>query len=97
MPEVPDARTAGRTLGEISAQYGGQARPRLSTGKKFWREKLAANVARDRRVNRALRRAGWKVVRIWEHELSGKRRAVSGDQADSTEGVLRRIRKALGR
>jgi G:T-mismatch repair DNA endonuclease (very short patch repair protein) len=27
-------------------------------------------MARDRRVNRVLRRAGWRVVRIWEHELS---------------------------
>jgi DNA mismatch endonuclease (patch repair protein) len=36
----------------------------------FWRRKLAANKARDRRVNRALRRAGWRVLRIWEHELA---------------------------
>jgi DNA mismatch endonuclease (patch repair protein) len=35
----------------------------------FWRKKLTANVARDRRVNRALRAAGWRVLRIWEHEL----------------------------
>jgi DNA mismatch endonuclease (patch repair protein) len=42
----------------------------------FWRKKLAANKARDRRVNRVLRAAGWRVVRIWEHELrqSGKRK-----------------------
>lgn len=41
----------------------------------FWRRKFAANVARDRRVNRALRRAGWGVLRIWEHELARKREA----------------------
>ena len=35
----------------------------------FWRKKLAANQARDRRVTRALRRMGWRVVRLWEHEL----------------------------
>jgi DNA mismatch endonuclease (patch repair protein) len=35
----------------------------------FWRKKLAANQARDRLVNRTLRRLGWRVVRIWEHEL----------------------------
>jgi DNA mismatch endonuclease (patch repair protein) len=45
------------------------------TGKRFWREKLAANRARDRRVNRALRAAGWRVLRIWEHELPRKREA----------------------
>ena len=36
----------------------------------FWRRKLAANTARDRRVTRTLRRLGWRVVRIWEHELA---------------------------
>jgi DNA mismatch endonuclease (patch repair protein) len=35
----------------------------------FWKKKLAVNTARDRRVNRALRRLGWHVVRIWEHDL----------------------------
>lgn len=34
----------------------------------YWVPKLAANVERDRRVDRALRAAGWFVVRIWEHE-----------------------------
>lgn len=36
----------------------------------FWRTKLAGNQARDRRVNRELRRLGWTVLRIWEHELT---------------------------
>jgi DNA mismatch endonuclease (patch repair protein) len=35
----------------------------------FWKKKLAGNKTRDRLVNRTLRRAGWKVVRIWEHAL----------------------------
>lgn len=34
----------------------------------FWSEKIARNKARDARVTRALRRQGWQVVRIWEHE-----------------------------
>jgi DNA mismatch endonuclease (patch repair protein) len=33
----------------------------------YWRPKLAANVERDRRANRALEQAGWRVLRIWEH------------------------------
>ncbi len=37
----------------------------------FWRKKLATNRARDRQVNRSLRAAGWRVLRIWEHELAG--------------------------
>ena len=42
----------------------------LRTGKAFWREKFAANQMRDRFVTRTLRRHGWRVVRIWEHELA---------------------------
>jgi len=51
----------------------------------FWRRKLAANKARDRLVTRTLRRIGWRVVRIWEHELARKREAQ----------LIRRIRQAL--
>jgi len=35
----------------------------------FWKKKIEGNRARDRRVNRELRARGWKVVRVWEHEL----------------------------
>ena len=35
----------------------------------FWLAKITGNKARDRKVNRLLRAKGWKVVRVWEHEL----------------------------
>ena len=35
---------------------------------KWWSEKLAANIERDRDTDRRLAGAGWVVVRIWEHE-----------------------------
>ena len=38
----------------------------------FWLKNLAANQARDQLVNRTLRRTGWRVLRIWEHELARK-------------------------
>jgi DNA mismatch endonuclease (patch repair protein) len=41
----------------------------------FWLTKIAKNRARDRLVNRELRKAGWRVLRIWEHALT-RRRAV---------------------
>jgi DNA mismatch endonuclease, patch repair protein len=37
---------------------------------KFWREKIERNKARDRFVTRTLRARGWRVIRIWEHELA---------------------------
>src|SRR6267154_5402416 len=38
----------------------------------FWRRKLSANKKRDLLVIRTLRKTGWSVLRIWEHELSRK-------------------------
>jgi len=34
-----------------------------------WQEKIAANRARDNTNFRRLRRAGWTVLRIWEHQV----------------------------
>jgi DNA mismatch endonuclease (patch repair protein) len=58
----------------------------------FWRKKLAANKARDRMVNRTLRAQGWRVLRIWEHELPkhGVRSAERGEGR-----LLAKLRKAL--
>ena len=38
----------------------------------YWRNKLVVNQARDRFVTRTLRSEGWRVLRIWEHELARK-------------------------
>jgi len=35
----------------------------------FWRNKIETNRKRDQRNFRRLRRAGWNVVRIWQHEI----------------------------
>ena len=34
-----------------------------------WQEKISATRERDQRKFRKLRRLGWKVLRIWEHEI----------------------------
>ena len=51
----------------------------------FWRRKLMANKRRDLLVSRTLRRAGWRVLRIWEHELARK----------NEKRLVRRIQRAL--
>jgi DNA mismatch endonuclease (patch repair protein) len=38
------------------------------TNAEWWRQKIAANVARDRDTNARLLASGWSVLRIWEHE-----------------------------
>ena len=35
----------------------------------FWRDKLRANRARDQRNFRRLRAQGWRVIRLWQHDV----------------------------
>lgn len=35
----------------------------------FWKEKILTNRKRDQRNFRKLRRMGWKVIRIWQHQI----------------------------
>ena len=37
----------------------------------FWQQKLKRNTCRDRSVDAELETRGWKVVRLWEHEVVG--------------------------
>lgn len=41
-----------------------------ATRSKFWMDKINSNVKRDREVNEILKKAGWKVIRLWEHEIN---------------------------
>ena len=39
------------------------------SNKAYWLPKIKKNMARDRKVSKFLKKAGWKVLRVWEHEL----------------------------
>jgi len=39
----------------------------------YWERKIERNRSRDRKVNRELRKRGWKVLRIWEHLIEQPR------------------------
>jgi DNA mismatch endonuclease, patch repair protein len=54
------------------------------TNSDYWERKIMKNRIRDREVRRALRKAEWTVVRIWECALS-----------QSPEGCARRVQAAL--
>jgi DNA mismatch endonuclease (patch repair protein) len=43
----------------------------------FWLAKLQANRARDRRVGLELRQNGWRVLRIWECDLTKARQPLT--------------------
>lgn len=34
----------------------------------FWKNKIKQNQIRDEDTNKQLKKAGWRVVRVWEHE-----------------------------
>ena len=37
--------------------------------KEYWLEKIERNVKRDKLYRAKLKRQGWKVLRVWEHEV----------------------------
>ena len=55
-------------------------RPKGNAG--FWISKFEGNRRRDAESRAALRRKGWKVVRVWEHSLR---------DSEGRERVLRRL------
>lgn len=42
----------------------------------YWRDKLERNRRRDEDVTTVLRNSGWTVMRVWEHELRERPKAV---------------------
>jgi DNA mismatch endonuclease (patch repair protein) len=42
------------------------------TNSVFWETKIQRTRARDNRISRNLRKCGWIVIRIWEHEIKSK-------------------------
>lgn len=41
----------------------------IKTNKKFWIEKIERNMQRDQKVNRALKKEGWIVLRFWGNQI----------------------------
>jgi len=60
-----------------------------SSNKRYWRAKLDMNIARDISKRSKLRRQGWSVMRIWEHDLS--------NPAGVTKRVLRAVAQPRNR
>ncbi len=52
----------------------------------FWRNKIENNMARDKRINARLKRLGWEVIRVWEHDVM-----------KSPDKVMRRILRSVSR
>lgn len=57
-----------------------------ANNREFWEQKLGRNMHRDQLTNRGLKKLGWKVIRIWEHDLTSN--------ADTAAAKVRRFQKA---
>lgn len=42
---------------------------RLNRNKDYWIEKIEENIARDKRVDKALNELGWKTIHFWSKEI----------------------------
>lgn len=47
-----------------------------ASNRTFWKRKLAKNKRRDSLVRRNLQSLGWKVVRIWQHDLQKPQKVI---------------------
>ncbi|MDP3057461.1 MAG: very short patch repair endonuclease [bacterium] len=45
------------------------AKTRKRLPKKYWQAKIENNIKRDKKNRAKLKREGWKVLRVWEHEI----------------------------
>lgn len=54
-----------------------------ATNVDFWRTKLLRNVQRDAENTRTLMAAGWRVLRLWEHEIVEDAEAAADRVAES--------------
>ena len=52
----------------------------------YWLPKLEENKDRDKRQTARLRKAGWKVIRVWEHDCLPPARRVVARIADACRG-----------
>ncbi len=56
---------------------------RPASNRTYWDAKVIRNKTRDREVTRELKKRGWRVLRVWEHDLKAMPK------------LIRRVRKAL--
>jgi DNA mismatch endonuclease (patch repair protein) len=59
------------------------------TGREFWDAKIRRTQERDQRYTAALEESGWRVVRVWEHDVRTKarREATADALADELRGA----------
>ncbi len=62
-----------------------------SSNKRYWSKKIRRNIERRKQVNQTLRSEGWRVVRLWEHNLIGNLE----QQAERIRAIVAERRQSL--
>lgn len=83
-PDVTFARARVAIFVDSAFWHGRLTATRMNRLPAWWQEKLRKNAAHDVRVNRTLRRAGWKVIRLTEA-------GILSDVGSATERVVREV------
>ena len=56
--------------GELWHGYNwGAKKKKIKANRSYWIPKIEKNILRDKKNNRLLKRAGWRVFRFWQHEI----------------------------
>lgn len=64
---------------------------RIHSDRDYWRSKLTANAARDRRVDAELTSVGWRVLRFWDDDINDRlQRCVSDVRSSVMKGLHQR-------
>ena len=85
------AKTISKYLGKgftVKASVG-HIRDLPKSNKKFWIEKISNNKKRDVKVNKEYKKLGWKVIRIWEHDIKNKK------FESKAESILHRLKNLI--
>ena len=54
--------------------------------KVYWQAKIKGNMERDKRITLQLRKGGWQVIRLWEHDVK-----------ESLQKCINKVKKSLSR
>ena len=69
-PDVAFARAKVAVFVDGCYWHGCPAHCRMpSSNRPYWERKIQRNMERDKAHVRALRKAGWRVIRLWEHQV----------------------------
>ena len=47
-----------------------EKKEKLKANREYWIPKIERNIARDKFINKELKKCGWRVIRFWQHQIT---------------------------